>query len=720
MIRQFLFFLVVIILTGCNKDPWNDPYPKKEAVANIRYTSFSSLPKTLDPAKSYSADENVFVAQIYEPPLQYHYLKRPYTLMPSTAVSLPKVIYLDSSGKILPANTADNAIAFTIYEITIKPGIYYQPHPAFAKNNQGQYFYHHLHPSFAERIDKLSDFKYTGTRELTAEDYVYEIKRLASPLVNSPIFGFMEKHIVGLSDYSKMLTQQLKGKKGFLDLRLYSLPGAMVVDRYTYRILLKGKYPQFNYWLAMPFFAPIPWEADLFYSQPGMSDNNITFDWYPVGTGPYQLIENNPNRRMVLAKNPNFHLEYYPQEGEPSDVSAGYLASAGKRLPFINKVVFSLEKEYMPRWNKFLQGYYDVATISSDSFDQAVQADINGQLILTPELQKKRIRLQSSVSPSVFYLGFNMLDPVVGGYTEKARKLRRAISIAIDYQEYINIFLNGRGIVAQGPIPPGIFGYRGGREGIDPYVFDWVDDEVKRKPISVARKLMREAGYPNGIDKKTGNPLILNYDVPFSGSPEQKSLLEWLRKQFAKLGIQLNIRGTEYNRFQERMRLGQEQLFSWGWNADYPDPENFLFLLYGPNGKVHYGGENAGNYYNKDYDKLFEVMRNLTNGDDRQKIIDQMLTILHKDGPWVWGVIPKEFVLSQQWNSPSKPNDIVTNALKYQHLNPVLRAKLRQQWNIPVLWPLGIIFLLFALISLPVVIRYWRKERVDTIKKPYH
>ena len=101
-----------------------------------------------------------------------------------------------------------------------------------------------------------------------------------------------------------------------------------MVDRYTYRIRVKGKYPQFVYWLAMPFFAPVPLEADRFYSQPGMAEKNITLDWYPVGTGPYMLTDNNPNRRMVLERNPNFRGETYPCEGEPGDRAGG---PAGRR-----------------------------------------------------------------------------------------------------------------------------------------------------------------------------------------------------------------------------------------------------------------------------------------------------------------------------------------------------------------------------------------------------
>uniref|UniRef100_UPI0029313CDD ABC transporter substrate-binding protein n=1 Tax=Clavibacter michiganensis TaxID=28447 RepID=UPI0029313CDD len=141
------------------------------------------------------------------------------------------------------------------------------------------------------------------------------------------------------------------------------------VDRYTYRLTVKGKYPQMVFWLAMPFFAPIPPEADRFYSQSGMAAKNLTLDWYPIGTGPFMLTVNNPNRQMVLERNPNFHGERYPSEGEPSDRPAGFLNDADQPLPFIDKAVYSLEKESIPYWNKFLQGYYDVSGISSETFD---------------------------------------------------------------------------------------------------------------------------------------------------------------------------------------------------------------------------------------------------------------------------------------------------------------------------------------------------------------
>ena len=464
----------------------------------------------------------------------------------------------------------------------------------------------------------------------------------------------------------------------------------------------------------MPFFSPIPVEADRFYSQPGMAQRNLSFDWYPVGSGPYMLSVNNPNRQMVLARNPNFPGEPYPSEGEADDRAEGLLADAGKTMPFIDEAVFSLEKESIPYWNKFLQGYYDASGISSDNFDQVVQLSGTGDVLLTPAMLKQGIQLQTSVTTSSMYLGFNMLDPVVGGESERARKLRQAISIAVDQEEFISIFLNGRGIAAQGPIPPGIFGYLEGEAGIDPFVYTWQDNEPRRKSIETAKKLLAEAGYPDGINTATGTPLTIYFDSTMSGVGA-KARVDWLSKQFQSINLQLVMRNSDYNRFQEKMRKGTEQLYYWGWNADYPDPENFLFLFISSQGKVKFSGENASNYANPVFDRLFDRMREMENGPERQAIVNQMLEILRRDAPWVWGFHPKEYGLAHQWVHNRKPNKMANNGLKYQRVDAELRDKLRAQWNEPVIWPLGLALFVLVLSAIPAVAVYRRRERASAV-----
>jgi ABC-type transport system substrate-binding protein len=707
--------VAALCLAACGDDPWNNPYPEEEAGASILYSSFEERPKHLDPARSYSSNEYAFIAQIYEPPLQYHFLKRPFRLVPLTAEAVPVPRYFDAAGNPLPDDALAEEIATSEYLIRIRPGIRYQPHPAFARDEDGAYRYHALAPGDLAGVNRLADFALTGTRELTAEDYVYQIKRLAVPWLHSPIAGLMGEHILDLAELGERIEAAApppspEGERPYLDLREIPFAGAGVVDRYTYRIRVRGKYPQLVYWLAMPFFAPMPWEADRFYRQPGMKERNITLDWYPVGTGAYWLAENNPNLRMVLERNPHFHGETYPSEGMPEDLAAGLLADAGRTLPFIERAVYSLEKETIPYWNKFLQGYYDSSGISSDAFDQAVQLGVQGEAMLTDDMTRKGIELATSVETSVFYMGFNMRDAIVGGDSERARLLRRAVSIATDYEEYISIFANGRGVAAQGPIPPGIFGYREGESGINPYVYRWEGGRSVRRGIDEARALLAEAGYPDGRDPATGTKLSLNFEAVGSG-PDDKARLNWLRKQFAKLGIQLVVRATDYNRFQEKMREGTGQIFTWGWNADYPDPENFLFLLYGPNSKVDGGGENAANYANPAFDDLFERMKHMDDGPGRQAVIDEMVEIVRRDAPWVWGFYPKAFSLHHAWVGNIKPNQMGNNTLKYRRLDPALRAGKRDEWNRPVLWPLWLTGGLLIAGAVPAVVTYRRRER---------
>jgi ABC-type transport system substrate-binding protein len=698
--NKILFFLIFSLLSACNLTELNNPYVEKDASLNILYSSFSERPKHLDPAISYSSNEYLFIAQIYEPPFQYHYLKRPYQLIPLTATQLPIINYFNAAGKLLTTDADEKEIAFSDYLIEIKSGIQYQPHPAFTKNNQGIFSYHHLDKNSLENINILNDFTITGTRELIAEDYVYQIKRLAHPKIHSPIAEIMKQYIEGFSAYS----EQLKDlpKTAIKDLEI---TGVKVLSRYQYSIRIKGKYPQFRFWLAMPFFAPMPWEADVFYAQLGLIERNITLDWYPIGTGSYLLAENNPNRRMVLTKNPNFHGEKYPVDGEKTDVDQGLLKDAGKALPFIDKVVYILEKETIPYWNKFLQGYYDASGIASDSFDQAVQFANDGDAQLTTTMRIKEINLQTSVATSIYYLGFNMLDNIVGGDSEKARKLRQAISIAIDYEEYISIFNNGRGIAAQGLLPPGIYGFLEGDAGFNPYVYDRVG---KRKNINQAKQLLTEAGYQAGIDPKTGEALTLYFDTA-SASVDDRPRMNWFRKQFEKLGIKLVIRATDYNRFQEKMRNGHAQIFVWGWNADYPDPENFFFLLYGENGKVKHGGENAVNYHNPQFDALFERMRNMENGKARFQIIQQMQEIVRHDAPWVFGLHPKNFILAHSWYKNLKPNLMANNTLKYTRIDSIVRARKREQWNKANFLPLFIGIVVTILLFIPAICAYKKR-----------
>ncbi len=721
--------LVGLLATACT-DTLNNPHAPRSELTNTLFVPFSGRsPKYLDPASSYSNDETPYTYQVYEPPYGYHYLKRPYELngRAATAVAAPR--YLDKAGKPLPENAPGEEIAESVYDIQLKPGIMFAPHPAFAKNAQGAYLYHAL--TAADTVDKhqITDFAATGTRELVADDYVYAIRRLATPRVVSPSFSTMADYIVGLKDYGAAMAATDKALRAklppttrdlpFLDFRQFPLEGVSAPDKYTLRIRVLGKYPQFKYWLAMTFFAPVPWEAEKFYAQPGMAQRNLTLNYWPVGTGPFMLTEFSENRRHVLQRNPNFRGEPYPCDGEPGDKEKGYLDDCGKPTPFVDKVVFDIEKEGVPLQAKFMQGYYDTPAIERLDVGTGYIVAMGDDKKKEKEFKDKGIRLPTSVEATNWYIGYNWTDPVVGkGATpeqaERNRKLRQALAIAIDWEEHIAIFERGQGMAATGPVPPSLFGYReDGPAAFNPVTYSkGADGKPVRRSLDDAKKLLAEAGYPDGRDAKTGQPLVLNFDINSSGNAS-KSTLDWYVRQFAKIGVQLEVRATDYNRFQDKMKKGSIQIFFWGWLADYPDAENFLFLLYGPNAKAltDGNGENGANYQNPAFDRLFDRMKFLDDGPEKQTLIDQMVEITQKDGVWGFGYWPKSAAAYHQWIYNGKPTQIVRNHIAYLRLDPALRAQKIREWNKPVWWPVPLMGLLMAALVAPAWFAWRRRER---------
>ena len=496
-----------------------------------------------------------------------------------------------------------------MYDIKLRPGMRYAPHPAFAKKSDGSYAYFPV--AAAELQDKyaIPDFPLTGTRDLTADDYVYAIRRLASPRVVSPIYSLMAEYVHGLKDYGDRLRlrdQALRrdapggaGASPWLDLReADGFDGVQALDPLTLRIRVNGKYPQFKYWLAMTFTAPIPGRPTALqparHGRAGPVVQYLARGHRPLHAGG--VLAEPPPRAGAQPELPRRALSLRRRAGRQA---AGLLADCGKPTPFIDRAVFNVEKEAIPLTGKFLQGYYDVPQIERGEYGVAMLVAAGDSQDKARKYREHGIKLPTTVETANWYMGFNWLDPVVGkGDTpeqaDRNRKLRQAISIAFDWEEYVAVFENSQASVAYGPVPPGVLGYREPPEGVNPVVYDLVDGKPVRKPIDVARRLLAEAGYPDGRNARTGAPLVLYYDSMTGGGSSPQ--FDWMRRQLAKLGVQLDVRATDYNRFQDKMRRGSAQIFFWGWNADYPDAENFLFLLYGPNAKAKTGGENAANY----------------------------------------------------------------------------------------------------------------------------
>ncbi len=717
------------VAAGCD----NSPYPLGAAAENTLFNSFDERsPRYLDPTASYSNPETPYTYSAYEPPYGYHYLKRPYELIPKTAEAVVKPYFVDKAGKRLADDAPIEQVAESVHEIRIKRGILYAPHPAFAKDETGAYRYHHLKREDVADRRSPWDFEHRGTRELVAEDYVYALKRHATTRIETPFMSVFGEYVVGLKQYAELIKKEdaklLAGlpasglDKPFLDFRRWPLAGADAPESHLLRIRIKGKYPQWKYWLAMTAMAPVPWEADAFYAQPGMLGNGLSLIRWPVGTGPFMMTEYELDRRHVMKRNPSFRGEPYPCEGMPEDKAAGLLNDCGKAMPFVDTFVTTIDKEKVPRKEKFKQGYLDVPEIERPEWGVEFNTDMDDSDAVKRLYEQRGFKFPLTTDISNWYLGFNWLDPVVGkGDTPaqalKNRKLRHALSIAIDWEEgYGRIFRNKGGVAAHGPVPPGVFGSREGTtEGYNPVTHRLAGGRVVRRSLDDAKRLLAEAGYPDGRDEKTGRPLVLNYDFQRTPTPEIKSELDWMVRQFAQIGVQLEIRATDYNQFQDKMHKGTQQIFWWGWLADYPDAENFLFLLYGPNAKAAHQGENAANYENAEYDTLYRKLQTLEDGPEKQQVIDRMVAIAREDAPWAWGYWPYVGLAFQPWVHNGKPSIIVRDLAKFYRVDAAERLKRQREWNRPVWWPVAALVAL-ALALIVGARRSYRKRQQATAR----
>lgn len=658
----------VLLAAGCT----NDPYPAADRDKKITYSSFAEAPKTLDPAVGYTVAEHIVTGNVFDTLLAYHYLRRPYQLIPALAEDVPELAALPNGRQS--------------YRFRLRPGILFHADPCFALSQK-------------DRI----------TREVTAADIAFQFARLGDPKINSPVAGTFAD-VLGFRAFGKRLAERRSADPTFAALPVHQqykaaggIEGVVVRGDRDIEFVLASPNPQLLYWFAMPFTTPMAWEAVAYYDgkdgRPNLSDR-------AVGTGPFRLALYEKQHRFTLVRNEAWYGRtaaptgapgaFFPAEIDKDDAAAGRIdpAYAGRRLPFLDEIRFTREKESIPRFNKFLQGYYDDSGIIKESFDAVI---VDGSL--SPEMQARGIRLDKEVEPSVFYLGFNMEDPLVGVPAgDKGRKLRQAMSLAIDVREYLRLFTNGRGVPAQSPLPPGLFGY-------DPdYRNPYRQPDARR-----ARALLAEAGYQNGIDPATGQPLKLSFDV---GNTTAEALLqyEFLASAWRLIGLDVRINATTYNQFQDKVRRGAYQIFQWGWIADFPDPENFLFLLICENARSKGNGPNTAGFCNAEFDRLYRAMKVMPNDDRREQLIARMVKILETERPWIELFHRESYALRHAWVVNAKSMGISVPTQKYEDVDPALRERLQAEWNAPVRWPLYLVLLAIAAAVAPAVRTYYRER----------
>ena len=450
------------------------------------------------------------------------------------------------------------------------------------------------------------DLSFKGKkRELVAADFAYAFRRLMDPKVRSPWQSLVEKKIVGLDE----VTERAK-KSGSFDYDA-KVAGLEIIDSHTLRIQLNDVDYNFGYLLAMPATSAQAREVVEAYD-----DTNS----HPVGTGPYVLKKWVRASRMILEANPayrNVTWDFQPG-ADPYDKKL-VAEMKGKKMPQIGIIDISVMEEGQTRWLAFQDGQLDYLNIPQEFTPKALVGDQ-----LAPDLARQGFRLQRVIDPDLTYTAFNFKDPVVGGFSKEKVALRRAIVMAFDTDEEIKVVRRGQAVAAKTPIPPGVVGYNPNFKSV-----------IKYDP-GLAAKLLDQFGYKKGADGfrtlPDGKPLVLKMSTETNAI--DRDFNELWRKSMDRIGIRMEF---VPQKFSDNYRAAKAcQLMMWGqaWLADYPDGQNFMQLLYGPNT----GQSNNGCYQSAAFDKLYEAAIKLPDSPERNKLYDQMSHQMEADSAWRLGV----------------------------------------------------------------------------------
>ena len=586
MTRSILVFVVgmIFLCSGCTKK-----VDLNEKVLNLTVTAKVKGFDPVDAGDTYSSGE---IARVYEGLLTYHYLKRPYELIPNLAESMPEV--------------SDNGMK---YIFKIKKGVLFHDNKCFP-NGKG--------------------------RELKAQDFVYSIKRMADAKNISTGWWLLDGKIKGLN--------QWRDKYAKLDQTNYDekVEGLQALDDYTIQFILSRPYPQFLYSLAMVYTFAVPREAVEFYGKDFINN--------PVGTGPFMTGTYTQGNRIEYKKNPQFREMFYPTEGSEEDKKAGLLVDAGKKLPLVDKVVVNIQTESQPAWLSFEKGKTDYFGIPKDNFDAVVNPDKG----ITDTYAKKGISLEVTPDLDITYTAFNHDDPLF----KNNKKLRQAMSLAYDEVTSNTLFYNGRGIVAQTILPPGIGGY-------DPNY----QNPYKKFNLEKAKQLLAEAGYPAG----KGLPVI-QYDTTANTISRQMS--EFLKKQMAQIGINIQINTNTWPQLTKKVKTRQSQMFGMAWVGDYPDAENFLQLIYGPNSAP---GPNGSNYNNPEFNELFDKATKMLPSPERAALYQKLAQMAAEDVAYIYGVHRTSFVVKQSWLKNYKFSTFNHGHEKYYNIDLKKKAQMLEK-----------------------------------------
>jgi ABC-type transport system substrate-binding protein len=488
------------------------------ALKVLRY-AFPVAETGFDPAQLSDLYSRTITAGIFEAPLAFDYLARPFQMKPLTAEAMPEI-------------SAD----FTTFTFRIKRGIVFADDPAFKG----------------------------AARELTAADYVYSLKRHYDPLWKSPNLYLLENaRLLGLSELRK---KALESKTAFA----YDteVAGIRALDRYTFQVRLAEPSPRFHQQLLTDssVFGAMAREVVEFYGDKIME--------HPVGTGPYRLAEWRRSSRIVLERNPRFREMFYDEHASAGDAQGEAVEKVmkGKRVPIIDRVEVAIIEESQPRWLSFLNAQSDFLERLPNEF--ANVAIPNNRI--APNLAKQGIRMDQAPLVDVALAAlFNQDNPVVGGYTPEKVALRRAIALAYNSDEEVRLVRKNQAVVAQGAIAPLAFGY-------DPtFKSEMSDYDVPRAKALLDLYGYVDRDGDGWRELPDGAPLVLEYAT--QPDQLSRQLAELWQKSMNSIGVRIVFKSAKWPENLKASRNGKLMMWGVGWLAASPDGDTFLALAYGPN-----------------------------------------------------------------------------------------------------------------------------------------
>ncbi len=406
--------------------------------------------------------------------------------------------------------------------------------------------------------------RFSNGRRITAADFRYSFERVLTPKTKAPLTWVLDK-IEGANDF-------LAGKSD-------SVSGIRVENDDTFVLKLEKPFGPFLSLLAMTTAYVVPREEVERLGQ--------DFGTHPVGSGPYVIEEWKHGQHIILASREDYF------EGRPK----------------LNGLFYRVIPEDLTAVVEFETGHLDVLLIPVSEYRRYTSDPAWRDLVFgRPGL-------------NCYYIGLNCTRPPFNDV-----RVRRAVNMAIDRQHILNTVFEKRGVLASGPVPPGLWKSRALTRDAAAYSYD----------PEKAKTLIREAGAEGAVIK-----------IYISADPEVLDIIEVVQGYLAKAGLRAEITQLDWSAFKHAVNEGEPDAFWLSWWADYPDPENFLFPLF-HSASVGSSG-NRTRCVDPVLDRLIETAQSTMNERQRYHLYRDAENRIIKNAPWIFMWHRADYFVVQPW-----------------------------------------------------------------------